>query len=149
MMLETNFSFGDELFEQQQQKKNIKNNNFQHSQSMARRLHIKICQWYDLKKMDTIGRSDPYVTLRLKSQDKKQALTTLVLSNTLDPIWNQEFDITAIDPNDTLYIDMCDEGIKNDDKMMGRLEYPVSTWQIGAPVDHKEVELILETKKAG
>ena len=116
---------------------------------MARILHIKICQGHDLKKMDTIGRSDPYVTLRLKSQDKKQALTTLVLSNTLDPIWNQEFDITAIDPNDTLYIDMCDEGIKNDDKMMGRLEYPVSTWQIGAPVDHKEVELTLETKKAG
>ena len=56
--------------------------------------------------MDVIGKSDPYVTLRLKSQDKKDVQKTQVIPNTIDPIWNQEFDILAVDPNDILLINM-------------------------------------------
>ena len=67
---------------------------------MSCKLHIKICEAKDVLKMDVGGKSDPYVTLRLKSQDKKSAQKTQVISNTTDPIWNQEFDITATDPND-------------------------------------------------
>lgn len=116
---------------------------------MAVRLHIKICEAKDVIKMDVGGKSDPYITLRLKSQDKKERQKTQVISNTRNPIWNQEFDITAQDPNDTLLIDMYDEDLKNDDKMMDQLQYPVSTWQIGAPADRKELDIKLKKKKAG
>lgn len=116
---------------------------------MACRLHIKICEAQKVLKMDLGGKSDPYVTLKLKSQDKKDVQKTQVISNTTNPIWNQEFDIVANDPNDSLLINMFDEDIKNDDKMMDELSYPVNTWQIGAPVDRKEVDLKLKKKKAG
>ena len=116
---------------------------------MASRLHIKICEARKVLKMDLGGKSDPYVTLRLKSQDKKSAQKTQVISNTTDPIWNQEFDIIATDPNDVLLINMYDEDIKNDDKMMDELQYPVNSWQVGGPVDRKEIDLKLKKKKAG
>lgn len=53
------------------------------------------------------------------------------------------------DPNETLLIDMYDEDIKSDDKMMDTLEFPVSAWQIGAPVDRKEIDLTFKKKPAG
>ncbi|KAK8900369.1 hypothetical protein M9Y10_002696 [Tritrichomonas musculus] len=116
---------------------------------MAARLHIKICEAKKVLKMDLGGKSDPYVTLRLKSQDKKDVQKTQIISNTTDPIWNQEFDIVATDPNDVLLINMFDEDIKNDDKMMDELQFPVNTWPVGGPLDRKELDIKLKKKKAG
>ncbi|OHT00359.1 hypothetical protein TRFO_33011 [Tritrichomonas foetus] len=117
---------------------------------MAVRLHIKICEARKVLKMDLGGKSDPYITLKLKSQEKKKELIkrTQVISNTTDPIWNQEFDIVA-ELSDTLLIDMFDEDIKKDDKMMDQLSYPVNKWKVGGGVDHLEVDLKLKKKKAG
>lgn len=111
---------------------------------MSHRLHIKICEGKNLLGMDLGGKSDPYVTLRLQSQDKRNVQKTRIISNTVNPIWNQEFDIIVEDPNDILLINMYDEDIKNDEKMMNQLEYPVNTWPIGCPLDRKEVYLRLK-----
>lgn len=118
-------------------------------ESKPTRLHVKICEAKKVLKMNLGAFSDPYVTVRLKSQDKKEAQKTQVISNTMDPIWNQEFDFIVKDPNDILLINMYDEDIKSDDKMMDELEFPVSTWLVGAPVDHKELDIKLKKKKAG
>ena len=116
---------------------------------MATRLHIKICEAKNVLKMDVGGKSDPYITLRLKSQDKKDFQRTQVISNNSNPVWNQEFDITATDPNDMLLINMYDEDIKMDDKMMNELQYPVHSWPVGGPVDRKEIDIKLKKKDAG
>ncbi|KAK8843592.1 hypothetical protein M9Y10_024649 [Tritrichomonas musculus] len=116
---------------------------------MATRLHIKICEARNVLKMDVGGKSDPYVTLRLKSQDKKDYQKTQIISNNSNPVWNQEFDITATDPNDMLLINMYDEDIKMDDKMMDELQYPVNSWPVGGPVDRKEIDIKLKKKNAG
>ena len=57
---------------------------------------------------------DPYVTIRLKSQDLNDCFKTQVKNNNNNPVWNQEFDIIAEDPNDVLLINMYNEQIKND-----------------------------------
>lgn len=116
---------------------------------MTVRLHIKICEAQDVLKMDTVGKSDPYVTLRLKSQNKKEKLKTQIISNTRNPVWNQEFDIIATDPNDVLLINMYDEDIKNDDKMMDELQFPISKWPAGGPLDREEIDIRLKKKNAG
>lgn len=64
--------------------------------------------------MDMEINSDPYVSLRLKSQDLKDVQKTQVISNTCNPIWNQEFDIFAEDMNDVLLINMYNEDVKDD-----------------------------------
>ena len=113
---------------------------------MACQLHIKIIEAKKVLKMEFGGKADPYVTLRHKSQDKSEAQ---IINYPIDPIWNEEFDIIVSDPNDVLLINMYDEDIKNDEKMMDELQYPVSTWPIGCPLDHKELDIKLKKKKAG
>ena len=49
------------------------------------RLHIKICEAKNVLKMDLGGKSDPYVILRLKSQNKKDSQKTCIIYNTINP----------------------------------------------------------------
>ena len=116
---------------------------------MACRLHIKICEAQKVLRMDLGGQSDPYITLRLKSEEKSDCLKTQVIRKTRNPIWNQEFDIIVTDSNDVLLINMYHEYFPNDDKMMDEIQFPVSTWPIGDPLDRKELDLKLKKKKAG
>ena len=120
-----------------------------HFLKMATRLHIKICEAKNVLRMDVKGKSDPYITLRLKSQDKKDFQKTQIISNSTDPVWNEEFDLVASDANDMLLINMYDEDIKMDDKMMDELQFPVNTWIVGGPVNRKEIDLKLKKKNAG
>lgn len=116
---------------------------------MTCRLHIKICEARNVLKMDLGGRADPYVTLRLKSQDNKDIQKTSAIPNTLNPIWNQEFDIFVVDLNDVLLINMYDADIKYVDKMMNELQIPVNTWSIGGSLDRIELDIKLQKKNAG
>lgn len=121
-------------------------------------LKIKICEARNILKLSLnflashlsyLGGSDPYVTIRLKSQDKKDVQKTQAIRHSTDPIWNQEFDIICSDPNDILVINMYDTDIKNDDKMMDEHEFPVSTWPVRGFFDRKELEIELGKKNAG
>jgi Ca2+-dependent lipid-binding protein len=50
-------------------------------------LNITVVEAKDLTPMDYIGRSDPYVIINLDKQNEK----TNFISDTLDPVWNEEF----------------------------------------------------------
>lgn len=52
------------------------------------KVHVKICKSKNLCRMDSIGKADPYVIFRLKSQQKSEKQTTKIESNTLNPVWN-------------------------------------------------------------
>ena len=115
---------------------------------MAARLHIKICKATNVIKMDS-GKPNPYVTVRLKSQNIRESKKTKVQCNTFYPTWNQEFALVVTDPNDFLIINMYDEDIKNDEKMMNELHYPVYIWPVEGPKDRKELDIYLKNKPAG
>lgn len=110
---------------------------------MATRLHIKICEAKNLIKKDI----NPYVTMRLKNQDKLNFQKTQVIINNCNPVWNEEFDIIVVDPNDTLLINMYDQDGKKDDKLMDELEFPVKIWPIDGPLEKDVIDIKLKKKK--
>ncbi|KAK8892257.1 hypothetical protein M9Y10_029481 [Tritrichomonas musculus] len=111
---------------------------------MSCSLHVKIIE---AKKL--IKKSDLFVSLQLKSQGNVEIKKTLVIVDTKNPKWNQEFDFIASDPNDILRINMYEEGIDHDIKVMDELKFPVSTWEAGGPIDHQELSIKHKKKKAG
>lgn len=50
-----------------------------------------------LKKKDLMGKSDPYVKLKLTG-DKLPGKKTTVKHSNLNPEWNEEFSMTVTDP---------------------------------------------------
>ncbi|XP_068639958.1 synaptotagmin-1-like [Aristolochia californica] len=60
-------------------------------------LHVKVVRAFKLKKKDLMGKSDPYVKLRL-TEDKLPSKKTTVKHNNLNPEWNEEFNKVVKDP---------------------------------------------------
>jgi Ca2+-dependent lipid-binding protein len=58
------------------------------------RLNVTVIKANDLKNMEMIGKSDPYVVLHIRPLFK---VKTKVIDNNLNPIWNEEFDLIAED----------------------------------------------------
>ncbi|KAF3325882.1 synaptotagmin-5-like protein [Carex littledalei] len=58
-------------------------------------LSVTVISAEDLPPMDVMGRTDPYVVIYLKKQGTK--LKTRVVNDTLEPIWNQTFDLVVED----------------------------------------------------
>ncbi|KAJ4791973.1 Calcium-dependent lipid-binding (CaLB domain) family protein [Rhynchospora pubera] len=58
-------------------------------------LSVTVISGEDLPPMDVMGRADPYVVIYLKKQGTK--LKTRVVNDTLEPIWNQTFDLVVED----------------------------------------------------
>lgn len=114
---------------------------------MARRLHIKVIEATNLINLDSDDQLNPYVVLRLKHQDKKDFFATEIKNNTNNPVWNQEFNILAVDPNDVLVINIFNKGGKKDAKICEEIQFPVNSWQILYPVERKEIDLKLKKKK--
>ncbi|OHT00360.1 hypothetical protein TRFO_33012 [Tritrichomonas foetus] len=87
--------------------------------------------------MDVGGKSDPYMTFHLKGTDrKKDGVKSQVISNNCDPVWNQELFLNVADINKAeLLVNMFDEDIAKDDKMMNEISYtlkdvPFNTVQV-------------------
>lgn len=57
-------------------------------------LKVTIVRATDLKNMELIGKSDPYVVVHVRPLFK---VKTKVVDNNLNPVWNQTFDIIAED----------------------------------------------------
>ncbi|WOK94686.1 synaptotagmin-2 [Canna indica] len=60
-------------------------------------LHVKVIRAYELRKKDLLGKSDPYVKLKL-SDDKFPSRKTQVKHSNLEPEWNEEFKFVIKDP---------------------------------------------------
>ncbi|KAK8957104.1 Synaptotagmin-2 [Platanthera zijinensis] len=60
-------------------------------------LHVKVVKSYKLTKKDLLGKSDPYVKLKL-TEEKLPSKKTTVKHNTLNPEWNEEFRLVVKDP---------------------------------------------------
>ncbi|XP_078175106.1 synaptotagmin-2-like [Carex rostrata] len=60
-------------------------------------LHVKVIQAFKLKKKDFMGKSDPYVKLKLTEGGMPSKKTSVKRSN-LNPEWNEEFKLIVKDP---------------------------------------------------
>ncbi|XVF73931.1 hypothetical protein PTKIN_Ptkin13bG0020400 [Pterospermum kingtungense] len=81
-------------------------------------LDVKVLRAIKLKKKDILGKSDPYVKLKL-TEEKLTAKKTTVKHNNLNPEWNEEFSFVVKDPNiQALKINVYDwEQVGTHDKM--------------------------------
>ncbi|XP_078440724.1 calcium-dependent lipid-binding (CaLB domain) family protein [Wolffia australiana] len=61
-------------------------------------LHVKVIRALKLKKKDLIGKSDPYVKMKL-SEEKLPSKKTSVKHSNLNPEWNEEFNLVVKDPS--------------------------------------------------
>ncbi|KAK1297338.1 Synaptotagmin-2 [Acorus calamus] len=60
-------------------------------------LHVKVVRAFKLKKKDLLGKSDPYVKIKL-TEDKLPSKKTTVKRTNLNPEWNEEFNLVVKDP---------------------------------------------------
>lgn len=60
-------------------------------------LHVKVVRANKLRKKDLLGKSDPYVKLKL-TEEKLSSHKTSVKHSQLNPEWNQDFKLVVKDP---------------------------------------------------
>jgi Ca2+-dependent lipid-binding protein len=71
-------------------------------------LLVKVVRAQNLRKKDLLGKSDPYVKLKMLD-DKIPSKKTTVKRSNLNPEWNEDFKFVVTDPeNQTLEIDVFD-----------------------------------------
>ena len=78
-------------------------------------LHIKVVEAADVPKMDTVGKSDPFVQLSLNTTS--QVWKTKAKNNTSTPVWNEQFTLpitTKLDDLLTVQLYDKDDVSKND-----------------------------------
>ncbi|CAJ2671149.1 calcium-dependent lipid-binding protein-like isoform X2 [Trifolium pratense] len=86
------------------------------------RLHVTVIKANDLKNMEMIGKSDPYVVVHIRPLFK---VKTKVIDNNLNPVWNEEFDLIAEDKEtQSLILEVFDEDI-GQDKRLGIAKLPL------------------------
>ncbi|KAK9748560.1 hypothetical protein RND81_02G066800 [Saponaria officinalis] len=81
-------------------------------------LHVKVLRAMNLRKKDLLGGADPYVKLKL-TEDKLPSKKTTVKYKTLNPEWNEEFNLSVRNPeSQILELAMYDwEKVGKHDKM--------------------------------
>ncbi|KAL1543460.1 calcium-dependent lipid-binding protein-like [Salvia divinorum] len=100
-------------------------------------LKVTIVKANDLKNMELIGKSDPYVTVHIRPLFK---VKTKVVNNNLNPTWNQTFNLIAEDKEtQSLILEVFDQDI-GQDKRLGIAKMPLIELEAETP---KEVELRL------
>ncbi|KAJ9171297.1 hypothetical protein P3X46_014685 [Hevea brasiliensis] len=101
------------------------------------KLTVMVVKAKDLKNMEMIGKSDPYVVLYIRPVFK---VKSNVVENNLNPVWNQTFELIAEDKEtQSLILEVFDKDI-GQDKRLGTTKVPLieleaETW--------KELELRL------
>nr|KYP64261.1 Extended synaptotagmin-2 [Cajanus cajan] len=86
-------------------------------------LRVNIIKANDLKNMEMIGKSDPYVVLHIRPLFK---VKTKVIDNNLNPVWNEVFDLIAEDKEtQSLVLEVLDKDI-GQDKRLGIVKLPLN-----------------------
>ncbi|WOK95080.1 synaptotagmin-5-like [Canna indica] len=79
-------------------------------------LSVTVISAENLPSMDVLGKADPFVVIRMKKSDTKNK--TRVVNNSLNPIWNQTFDIVVEDAlHDLLMLEVFDHDTFGKDYM--------------------------------
>nr|ACJ85790.1 unknown [Medicago truncatula] len=100
-------------------------------------LKVTIVKATDLKNMEMIGKSDPYVVLYIRPLFK---VKTKVINNNLNPVWDQTFELIAEDKEtQSLILGVFDEDI-GQDKRLGIVKLPLIELEVQT---EKELELRL------
>lgn len=92
-------------------------------------LNIKLVEAKDVPKMDTIGKSDPYIILKLSQSN--QQWKTKYKKDTDCPVWNEEFTLPITNKMDEiLTVEMWDKDLAKDDAI-STLQIQVNKIPIG------------------
>ena len=79
-------------------------------------LCIRLVEGRDLKKKDRLtGKADPYVVFRLGGREVRST----VQKRTLNPIWNEQFQLPVPSLNDMLELGVFDADLVGEDEAMG------------------------------
>ncbi|MED6132941.1 hypothetical protein PIB30_023488 [Stylosanthes scabra] len=108
------------------------------------RVTVTVVQANDLKNMEMIGKSDPYVAVHIRPIFK---VKTKVVDNNLNPVWNEKFDLIAEDlETQSIIFEVFDEDI-GQDKRLGVAKFPLSDLEEETATEH-ELRLLasLDTK---
>ncbi|KAJ4727079.1 synaptotagmin-5-like [Melia azedarach] len=101
------------------------------------KLEVTIVKANNLKNMEMIGKSDPYVVVYVRPLFK---VKTHVVDNNLNPVWNQTFELIAEDKEtQSLVFEVLDQDI-GQDKRLGIVKLPLIDLEAEAT---KEFELRL------
>ncbi|RMY19282.1 hypothetical protein D0866_12908, partial [Hortaea werneckii] len=87
------------------------------------RIHVKNAK--DLKNLDTVGKSDPYVRVLLSGIQKRRTVTW---KNNLSPEFDEVFYIPVHSTREKLVIECMDEENTGKDRTMGQIEIPASEY---------------------
>jgi hypothetical protein len=85
-------------------------------------LRIRLVEGRDLKKKDRLtGKADPYVIFRLGGKEVRSG----VQKRTLNPIWNEEFQLSVPSLDSTLEVLVFDADLVGEDQAMGDAKIPL------------------------
>ena len=73
-----------------------------------KKIHVHIMDGYDIPKTDLMGKTDPY--LRIKLNDQEFFQKTNVIDNTLTPLWNETFTLYSLYSNPSIQLELKDDG---------------------------------------
>ncbi|EMC99805.1 hypothetical protein BAUCODRAFT_351320 [Baudoinia panamericana UAMH 10762] len=79
----------------------------------------------DLKNLDKVGKSDPYMRVLLSGIPKGRTVTW---KNNLNPEWDEIFYVPVHSPREKLVVEVMDEETTQDDRTMGQLEIAASEY---------------------
>jgi Ca2+-dependent lipid-binding protein len=79
------------------------------------KLTVQVLKATNLKNLEMVGKSDPYVRLYVRVLFKEK---TRVIDNNLNPVWNEKFEFDVEDQEtQSLILDVKDEDIGTDKKL--------------------------------
>jgi len=93
-------------------------------------LNVTVLEAKDLKPLNLMGRSDPFVVLSMDDKKEKSTFKT----NTSDPVWNEEFSIGVTTLRSTLKVEVFDKS-KNDTPE-GAIEIPLKNLEKQEKMDN-------------
>ncbi|KAF3790977.1 Synaptotagmin-4 [Nymphaea thermarum] len=102
------------------------------------KLQITVAKATDLKNMEMIGKSDPYVVLYIRPLFKSK---TKVIENNLNPVWDETFELIVEDKEtQTVIFEVFDEDV-GQDKRLGVVKLPLNELVAEKAID-RELRLL-------
>ena len=90
-------------------------------------LLVKVYEARDLKNVEAIGVSDPYVQVKIGG---KQLAKTRVVDNNLNPYFDESFYVLVNSLNDTFELAVCDSDLISKDKQMGSFKCSLADFKL-------------------